>query len=225
MSFQSFFPVKNPQRGCEIWEAEDPHRALQAGSWKPTGLDAGKSPWQAGKRSDPGPGQEMPSEQKPAHFHHPPWAPAASRIGPQGHSLHMAGNTGTEPASTRTIQQPHTSQWHSKNASTRERILNKVSKQVEQREPKGKRHPPASPQDILHKNLTSPTGTSTGTGCPATTLPGKPHTGTLVCPRFPIPLHLPCPHKRRGRAGQGTWPGCQTHSNTPIKLTQLNEEK
>lgn len=154
MSFQSFFPVKNPQRGCEIWEAEDPHRALQAGSWKPTGPDAGKSPWQAGKRSDPGPGQEMPSEQKPAHFHHLPWAPAASRIGPQGHSLHMAGNTGT--ASTRTIQQPHTSQWHSKNASTRERILNKVSKQVEQREPKGKRHPPASPQDILHKNLTSP---------------------------------------------------------------------
>lgn len=137
MSFQSFFPVKNPQRGCEIWEAEDPHRALQAGSWKPTGPDAGKSPWQAGKRSDPGPGQEMPSEQKPAHFHHLPWAPAASRIGPQGHSLHMAGNTGT--ASTRTIQQPHTSQWHSRNASTRERILNKVSKQVEQREPKGKR--------------------------------------------------------------------------------------
>lgn len=43
----------------------------------------------------------------------------------------LAGNRGTEAAhSPQTIQQFHTNQYDSKNASTRERTLNKVLKQV-----------------------------------------------------------------------------------------------
>lgn len=175
-----------------------------------------------GERWDVGPGQEMLSEQTPAHLHRLPWVPAATTAGHRGHPhMQPAGYRNTELAhSPQTAQQCYTSQRRGKMHPQGKVIFNKASKQVEQQEPKGKRAPSSL---LLFCTRTSPPATSSGTGFSVTSRPGKPHT-VLLCSSSPTLCSYPAFAREGAEEANVTWPDWPTPRNSPVKLTQPSEQ-